>query len=279
MVTFESAATVADALRALPLDRLASVVVVDNASTDDSAPVAEAAGATVDRSPRNLGFGAGVDRAIAASPATPYVLVLNPDAAIETDDLARLVRYLDGHPSCALVGPQLRSAGRPITSAGREATLWTELRLVAPAPLARRLPDRRQPATDASSGPVGYVEGACVLVRRAALEAVGGFGPGWFLFYEELDLARRFRRAGYTVDLCADASAEHGVAVSRRSTALGAKPYLVGSAARYLARWHGRRAAVTFSTVARVTWWLRERRGALAPGDRQHLLTGLSRGG
>jgi GT2 family glycosyltransferase len=278
MVTFESAATVAAALAALPLDEVAAVHVIDNASVDDSAAIAEAAGAAVDRSPHNLGFGAGVDRAISATPPTPYVLVLNPDAAIGADDLARLVRYLDEHPRCALVGPRLSSAGRLLTSAGREGSLWTELRLVAPAPLARRLPDRRHEPSYDASGPVGYVEGACVLLRRSALEAAGGFGPGWFLFYEELDLAHRFRRLGFTVDLCTDAAAEHGVAVSRGSTALGAKPYLVGAAAQYLERWHGRRAARTFMTVAKITWWVRSQRGSLPAEDRRLLLQGLSDG-
>jgi N-acetylglucosaminyl-diphospho-decaprenol L-rhamnosyltransferase len=270
-VTFESATTVDAALTSLPLDRLAGAVVVDNASNDASAAQAEAAGAHVVRLDTNVGFGAGVDAAIAAAPPADHVLVLNPDAAITSDDLATLVAYLDRHPSCALVGPRMSRDGEPLTSAGRPATLATELRLVTPAPLSRRLPDRRFRPAYATTGPVGYVEGACVVVRRAALDAVGGFGPGWFLFYEELDLAQRFRRAGWTVDLCAEAQAKHAVAVSRRSSDLGAMPHLFAGTTRYLRRWHGRPAAAAFSGGARATWWWRASRGRLPAPDRRLL--------
>ena len=274
MVTFESEATVREGLDALPLDQLASAVVIDNASSDHSAAVARDAGATVRVRPTNSGFGAAVDEGLRMATPSEYALVLNPDAAITAADLVTLVAYLDAHPRCGMVAPRLYSDGAPLRSAGRQATLATELRLVSPRVLARRLPDRRFEETYAETGPAGYVEGACVLLRRAAVEAIGGFGPGWFLFYEELDLARRLRRAGLTADLCAEARAEHRVAVSRASTPLAGRPLLFGAARAYLDRWHGPAAATAFRVVANGTWWVQRRRGLLTDDERRLLRAG-----
>jgi GT2 family glycosyltransferase len=275
MVTFESGATVREGLDALPLDQLAAAVVIDNASSDHSASIARDAGATVRTRSSNSGFGAAVDEGLAMAGPSEYALVLNPDATIAAEDLVTLVAYLDAHPRCGMVAPRLYRDGDPLRSAGREATLATELRMVTPRALARRLPDRRYDETYARTGPTGYVEGACVLVRRAAVETVGGFGPGWFLFYEELDLARRLRRAGLTADLCAEARAEHRVAVSRAATPLGGRPLLFGAARAYLERWHGPAAATVFRMVANSTWWVQRRRGLLTDDERRLLRAGL----
>jgi N-acetylglucosaminyl-diphospho-decaprenol L-rhamnosyltransferase len=275
MVTFESEATVREGLDPLPLDQLAAAVVIDNASSDQSAAIARDAGATVLVRSTNSGFGAAVDEGLTMAKPSEYALVLNPDAAIATQDLVTLVAHLDAHPRCGMVAPRLYRAGAPLRSAGRQATLATELRLVAPRVLARRLPDRRYAETYAQTGPAGYVEGACVLVRRAAVEHVGGFGPGWFLFYEELDLARRLRRAKLTADLCAEARAEHRVAVSRAATPLAGRPLLFGAARAYLERWHGPAAAAAFRVVANSTWWVQQRRGLLTDDERRLLRAGV----
>ena len=264
IVTYRSAATIRAALDSLPLDALAATIVVDNRSDDDTRSVVCTYDVTLVENATNAGFGAACNTAIAClnehgiGPDVDNVLFLNPDATIDSENLAALITYLEDNPSCALVGPRLFRDGEPLTSAGRTSSTLTELRLVAPVVLARRLPDRRHPPAYDVTGPVGYVEGACFLVRRTALSEVGAFDPRYFLFYEELDLANRLRAADWTVDLCATASASHLVAQSRSSLEDNARGHLFDSAQRYLRRWHGAPAAIAFATLHRLT---RARRG------------------
>ncbi|MBS1847821.1 MAG: glycosyltransferase, partial [Actinobacteria bacterium] len=95
VVTHNSAGLLPGALDALPDD--VSVFVVDNASADASADVAEARGATVVRSAVNAGFGAGCNRGAALGHAKT-ILFLNPDAVIEPASLGRLVAAFDDDP-------------------------------------------------------------------------------------------------------------------------------------------------------------------------------------
>lgn len=271
IVTYASAATVEGTLAALPTDRLGAVVVVDNSSPDDTVAVVRGLGATVVEQP-NLGFGAGNNRGERELPDDlDLVLFLNPDAVLQTADLERMVEHLAAHERCAVVGPRVLSGGRPTYSAGRLPTLASELRPLLPDPLSRVGPRRRLPVDYAVSGPVGYVEGACFLVRRAPFQDVGGFDEGYFLYAEELELAQRLRRRGWQVHLCAGAVVEHAMGVSTAGTQHGGSPHLVTSMVRYLRRWHGERAARTWVRVARASWVLRSRTGRLGRQEAQAL--------
>ena len=219
VVTYASAATIDDCLGSLPLDRLGDVVVVDNASPDDTPARVRAHGVRVVEQD-NLGFGAGNNRGVAAThPSLPLVLFLNPDAVLATADLERLVAYLAAHPECAVVGPRVLSRGAPSWSAGRTASLATELRPLLPDPLSRLGPRRRLPPSYAVSGPVGYVEGGCFLVRRDDLAAVGGFDEGYFLYFEEVDLSLRAARAGWESWYVPAASIVHEAGASTGASA------------------------------------------------------------
>lgn len=245
------------------MEELHGVVVVDNASPDDSAAIAERVpGVRVVRMPDNRGFGAGCNAGVAALPGSTHVLFLNPDAVIESADLLRLLDHLHRHPRCAIAAPRLFRDDEALPSAGHEAGLRTELRNVVPTPLARLFPERRLPGSYDRTGPVGYVEGACFLTRADALRQAGGFDEAFFLFFEELDLARRLRHDGWTVDLVATARAEHLRAVSRRTLADGGRSHLLRSTVLYLQRRAAWRARV-FVVVARACWSLRRRLGGL----------------
>jgi GT2 family glycosyltransferase len=265
VVAYASQATLADCLAALPVDELHGVVVVDNASPDDSAAVAEGvAGVRVVRLPTNRGFGAGCNAGAAALPDAQQLLFLNPDAVLAPTELRNKLDHLAGHPTCAVVAPRLFRDGEALPSAGRDAGVLTELRNVVPTALARFLPERRFPSSYAVTGPVRYVEGACFLVRADALAEAGGFDEAFFLFFEELDLARRLRRKGWTVSLLASARAEHLRAVSRRTLADGGRSHLLRSTVLYLHRRGPWRASV-YVVAARLCWWLRARVGGLDP--------------
>jgi GT2 family glycosyltransferase len=268
IVSYSSEATLPATLDALPQDSLAAVVVVDNASPDDSAEVARRHGADVIRQD-NVGFGAGNNRGNEAL-SCALVLFLNPDAVLYEAALSRLVAYLDEHPRCAVVGPRVLSGGRPTYSAGHLTTLPMELRPLLPAPLSRLGPKRRLRPEHAASGPVGYVEGACFLVRRDVLADIGGFDEGYFLYGEELELGQRLARRGWEVHLCAEAVVEHAMGASTGSDPLAGEHHKVTSMVRYYRRWHGERAARIWVRVAQASWALRARTGRIS---REHAAT------
>ncbi|HVT76492.1 MAG TPA: glycosyltransferase family 2 protein, partial [Acidimicrobiales bacterium] len=247
IVTYASGADVGHALGALPTATLARVVVIDNASPDDTVAIVHALDLpnveVVEQD--NVGFGAGNDAGRARLPATAeFVLFLNPDCVIEGDDIERLVDYLDAHPACALVGPSLRDTdGAPRTPGGRLPTPATELRPLLPGVIGRVAAPRQIDGARVSSGPVGYVEGACMLVRLEAYDAIAGFDHRYFLCFEEMDLARRLHDAGWTVDICADARATHAAQRSRAQVARFSLYHKFRSQRLYLERWHGAAAA------------------------------------
>src|SRR5258705_203526 len=89
----------------------------------------------------------------------------------------------------------------------------------------------------------------------SAPPATRACGARYFLFYEELDLAGRLRRHGFTVDLCPTARCEHVRAASRAAVPLQGRAHLVRSAVVYLERWHGGPAAHAYRAVARLHFW------------------------
>jgi len=240
------------------------VVVVDNASDDDSVAIAEAIpGVTVIANSANVGFGRACNVGASLAPPTADLLFLNPDARIDPVELGRLAATLDAHPECGLVAPRLFRGATALTSSGDSASVLTELRAFAPRFLALRLPDRRHPPDTSRDGDVAYVEGACMLVRRTAFDNVSGFDPDFFLFFEELDLGNRLRHAGWSVRTASDIRAEHEVAASRASTPDNARPALVESTVRYLVKWHGRRRALAYVALVRMLWRVRVLRNQL----------------
>src|SRR3954471_21907512 len=257
VVTHRSAATVAHTLDCTARLPVHEVVVVDNDSPDETVAVVEAhmpVNGRLVRQP-NLGFGAGNNAGVRAltTPADA-VLFLNPDAAIEPNDLRTLLRRMTADDTVGVVGPRMFRSGVPIGSSGREATALTEIERALPSPVRKLLPRRPASPDEARTGPVGYVEGACMLVRRKAFDEVGGFDEQFFLFFEELDLAQRMVRAGWTVELVAEAAAEHAVATSRAATRLRGEPHFVASTYRYLAKWRGPRSANGWFAAIRAIW-------------------------
>jgi len=277
-VTYRSATTIEAALQALPTERLAGTVVVDNASDDDTVARVRALAlprVQVIEHGRNAGFGAGNNIGVAHAPPSRWIAFLNPDAVASTGDLVALVDHLAATPRAAVAVPRLVGADGPLSSAGRLPTVPGLLRHEMPEPIRRLLPERRLPPTYARTGPVETVEGACMVVDRQALADVGGFDERYFLFFEESDLARRLAERGRTVELVAAAEVRHAVGASRAHDELGARPHHVRSAIAYLDAWHGARAVATYRLGVRVAWWLRWRAGRLPDAHRRALLEAL----
>jgi GT2 family glycosyltransferase len=175
------------------------VLVVDNSSRSDVAEVCDRYGARYVDPGGNLGFAGGVNRGLGllARGADGAVLLLNPDAEIGPDDVARLHRHLMDRPHLACVAPrQVGGAGGgddrvgwPFPSPGGA---WLEA--VGLGRLRRR---------------VDFVIGSVLLIRSAALEEVGPFDEQFFLYAEEADWQRRARDLGWAAAVCTEATAVH----------------------------------------------------------------------
>lgn len=277
IVTFESQSTIGATLEALPLDRLGSVVVVDNASSDGTVAVVRGfTGVKVVENEVNLGFGAACNQGRELLGSEPsHLLFLNPDAVITAESLGLLLSALITTPRFGLVAPRLFKQGDPITSAGTCATFATECRRAVLPAIARHLPDRRYSPDHSKSGEVGYVEGACMLFRAAAFDAIGGFDPAFFLFYEELDVAARLRAEGWAVGLVAEARAEHRVASSRRALADAGNEAMWRSSVVYMRKWMGFSAVAAYRTLGTLLSIERIARRKWSTSEARVVLRGL----
>jgi N-acetylglucosaminyl-diphospho-decaprenol L-rhamnosyltransferase len=202
----------------------AAITLVDNASGDGSLERLRAAADTRDWGERvtildagtNGGFGAGNNLAIRAAldSADPpdYVYLLNPDAFVDPGSMAAIVAFMDAHPRVGIAGTRIYDEdGKIHPSAFRFPTVLSELERGLRLGLATRLLERWvvwKGMPDAS-GPVEWVSGASCVLRRQLLEEVGLFDEGFFLYFEETDLCRRAREAGWECWFLADASVVH----------------------------------------------------------------------
>jgi N-acetylglucosaminyl-diphospho-decaprenol L-rhamnosyltransferase len=190
-----------ESLRANPPSRPMNLVVVDNDSGDGTAELVAADYPDVDlvASSDNLGFAAATNLG-ARRGSAPYLLALNPDTAVTSGALDRVIEVLESHPEVAVVGPRLerrdgsldhaakRSFPTPLSALGHFSGMGR--RGDATGPLAAY----RAPGVE--SGPVDAVNGAFMLIRRSAFEEAGGFDEGYWMYMEDLDLSYRLAQAG-----------------------------------------------------------------------------------
>jgi GT2 family glycosyltransferase len=201
-----------DSVARLPEPR-PRVIVVDSGSSDGGAALAAERGAEVVALEGNRGFGAGCDAGIerVTEGVTAFV---NPDVELLDDGLARLAA--DAAAGGALLAPRLLNADGSVQDSAHP--LPGRLDALVPALLPRRLlPVRYEPWRSGSPRTVGWAVAACILGRTDELRALGPFDPDAFLFYEDLDLCLRARRAGMPTILRPDVAVRHlgGVSTGR----------------------------------------------------------------
>jgi GT2 family glycosyltransferase len=235
IVTYRSAAHLPACLAALP--PRAPVFVVENNSGDEAADLAAAAGGRVIRNGFNAGFGAAANQGAAIGDGE-LILFLNPDAVILPADLELLVKALDADPRLAAVGPRL------VYPDGSEQTPWWPFS--SPAGTWREaLGLHRVGRRPCAGEDEGFIVGACLLVRRAAFEALGGFDSRFWLYGEEADLCRRLWNAGWRVGLVPEAAANHIGGASGVSIAGVTFEHFHRGTEHFIAKHHGRSALVS----------------------------------
>jgi N-acetylglucosaminyl-diphospho-decaprenol L-rhamnosyltransferase len=188
------------------------VCVIDNASDDGTVDMvrSEFGEVRLIANRDNAGFGAASNQGI-VSGAAPFVLVINPDARIEPDTLGPLLDVFDREPRAGMVGPNLvrpdgtldHAAKRSFPTVAGALAYFTGLASVGRGGLDQYT------APEVQEGRVDAINGAFMLIRRAALDEVGLFDPGYWMYMEDLDLCYRLWRAGWEVHYEPRATAWH----------------------------------------------------------------------
>ena len=266
-VAYNSARTLRGCVELLaPIDWV-SVTVVDNASPDNSLETVADLPIRGVRAGRNGGFAAGCNLGIADGQA-PYVLLINPDARIERDDLKTLVEVLDQDPDVGLAAPLILEEDGSMAFSQRR---FPQLRSTfAQALFLHRIWPRanwtdeliRNPEAYEHPGSPDWVSGACMLIRREALEAVDGLDEDFFLYCEDIDLCARIRNAGWSIGFEPAASMRHEGGASRAREQLF--PVYARNRVLYT-RKHSGRASVPLQTIG------------VALGHATHAITSLTR--
>lgn len=181
------------------LDGALTTLVVDNSSSPQTAAVATRHGADYIDPGANLGFGAGVNVALAALRAKgdlPDVLLLNPDARITVSGIRRMQARLHESPSTAAVG-----ATQTDPEHGARARVWWPF----PHPLRAWV---EAVGLGALNRAHGFAIGSVLLLRAEALSAIGDFDERFFLYAEEVDWQKRAVDQGWRIEV-ADVNATH----------------------------------------------------------------------
>lgn len=235
-------------------------IVVDNASGGDSVTVLSTKLGEAPFSnwvrflplPINGGFGWANNEAILSLLArnTPpeAILLLNPDAIIQPGAVVALVRDMESRPDAAAIGSQLvNQDGTMAGSAFRFPSISREfLRGVGVAGIGRLLRIAPVLVPLGEVGPVDWVTGASVLIRTQALHDVGMFDSGFFLYFEEVELMRRFANRGWKCYHCPESRVVHiagastGIVDGQLEGKRAPPDYIFHSRHRYFALTRGR---------------------------------------
>ena len=160
------------------------VIVVDNASSDDTLLTVRNNRCLLLENEENIGFGRACNLGISRSTGR-YIFLLNPDARLTDEgDLAQVCRLMDENLQWGLSGAKVLSSNGSLES-----------------PPAREYPGQKHVQRDFSKlpGSISWVIGAAMVIRRDLCLRLGGFDPAYFLYSEETDLCLRIRELGYEI--------------------------------------------------------------------------------
>ncbi|MFI5212909.1 MAG: glycosyltransferase family 2 protein [Gemmatimonadales bacterium] len=237
--------------RTVALDH--EVIVVDNASSDGTVARlgARFPGARVIANAANAGFARANNQGIEVSSGRD-ILLLNPDTEVGPGAVARMAEVLATQPRIGIVGCRLLNTdGTTQYSWRSQASLlwWAASRVLGLEGLVRSLHIRRMDAARrrAAAGEIIYVEeimGACLMVRRAVVEDIGGLDERIFMSLEDSEFCRRAARAGWDVAYAGDVTVTHHGGRSARGNLGQALTEYYRSEMYFVRLYHGRVGAI-----------------------------------
>jgi N-acetylglucosaminyl-diphospho-decaprenol L-rhamnosyltransferase len=216
------------------------VVLADNGSTDGTPEAAaRRPGVSIVRSPGNIGYGAAANLGAAARTGE-WIVVANPDISWQPGALDKLLEVAEQWPLAGAFGPAIVTPDGALYPSAR--ALPSLSRGIGHALAGWWWPSNpwtaayRNEREDPHEGPAGWLSGSCLLLRRKAFEAVDGFDPSYFMYFEDVDLAARLADAGWaSVYVPTSVVCHSGGHATARTPALMQRAHH-RSAYRYLAR-------------------------------------------
>jgi GT2 family glycosyltransferase len=216
VVSFNTRDLIAPMMQALQVamqDQSYEVIFVDNASSDGSAALiaAQYPQHRLLVNTRNVGFGRANNQAAAVATGE-FLLLLNTDAFVAADTVSRTIGFMREHPDCGILGVKLVGRDNELQPSCRYFP--TPLRLfLGHAGLTHFVPESmRMDNLDWAHDAVrecDWVPGCYILMRRTVYQAIGLFDARYFLYYEEVDLCRQTKRAGWKVYFYPDTTVVH----------------------------------------------------------------------
>lgn len=278
IVSYNTRDVLADCLEAVRRSEGVTVecFVVDNGSRDGSPEmVAERfPWVTLIRNAENRGFAAANNVALARASA-PVWLLLNPDTVVRPDTVRRLREGLLSKQDVGIAGPRVLNGDGTLQSCGyRYPTLMREIRQSKNVDRGLRALVGEEPASPEPNvaQDVDWIDGCCLMIRRAAAEQVGLLDEQFFLYAEELDWCRSVRSAGWRIRTVPDAVMVHLLGKSSEQVKPWALAQLVETRLRYYRKQDGIFTALMVALVYALGCWRRWRH---EPDKSQAKLTGI----
>jgi GT2 family glycosyltransferase len=251
---------------ALRSSAVTRVIVVDNASADESLANLHAlpgSKLTIIRNPANLGFAVACNIGLAASTAD-NALLLNPDCRVSNGAIEALIDVLRQPGRIGMVGPRLLNPDGSEQAGGRRKFPMPSLvfaRALGSVGLGRRV-SRAGFAMHGEPVPhepinVEAISGACMMVRREAVDDVGMLDEDYFLHCEDLDWCMRFQQKGWTIMFVPQASVVHVKGVSSRHRPFVAEFYKHRGMIRFYQKYLGERYPRWLMSLLFLSVWLR----------------------
>lgn len=244
------------------------VIVVDNASSDGSAHMVRERFPWVHliENEENVGFAVANNQAIRQSGAFPergagskYILLLNADTEVRPGALETMLAFMEAHPCAGAAGARLLNTDgslqpscHPMLTPGRE--FWRLLFLDRLWPRATYPMYRWNAETPRR---VEVIKGACLLLRRQALDDVGLLDIRYFMYTEEVDLCYRLTQAGWALWWVPRAEVVHHDGQSSRQMASRMYVQLYRSKMQFYHKYGGRRRATQFKLFLKLAYWPR----------------------
>lgn len=241
---------------------IGEVIVVDNASHDGSAAQLRLQFPDVNliANSTNKGFGNAANQGMAAARGE-VIVILNPDAGVRPGFFTAVQDFLDREPRVGLLGPHVAAPGAPgsetwhtQSTCRRAYTLATAFCESTPLqwwlgdfPALQRFYCRD--LDEATPARVDWVVGACLVVRRAVLQGVGGFDPRFFMYFEETDWCRRIKAAGWEIAYVPQARVLHHRSRSAAQDLIARALNFHHSRHKFLAKEYGRLVALLLRSV------------------------------
>ncbi len=245
IVSYNSGHILDECLGRLP--DASEIIVVDNASSDDSVNVAKRYPARLLSAPQNVGFGRACNLG-AHEASGDFILFMNPDVRFEPGSIGKLAEAAERYPSAALFAPRLFKPDGSV--------VFQDSSILCPPPHNKSKP-KHIPAADCC---VEAMSGAAMFCRREAFQALGGFDERIFLYFEDDDLCRRLRKSGGSIVYVHDAVGrhEHGKSTRSKKGGIYFRSFHWAVSKAYVTRKHG----VTLHPP--VEWFKSIVRGSLA---------------